>query len=106
MAPETKPEISGMGHAMKRKEDPRFLHGKGRYVDDIQLPGMLHMDIVRSPYAHATIKGIDTARALEVPGVLAVITGAVLITAATTIVDLVAVNMYRLKGGRPVLTAG
>src|SRR5712692_9868907 len=73
--PRTSPEIGGMGHSMKRKEDPRFIRGQGRYVDDIQLPGMLYMDIVRSPYAHATIKNIDTSQALKVPGVLAVITG-------------------------------
>jgi carbon-monoxide dehydrogenase large subunit len=60
---------------MKRKEDPRFIRGKGNYVDDIQLPGMLYMDIVRSPYAHARIKKIDTSKALEIPGVLAVIDG-------------------------------
>ncbi len=51
----TSPEVCGMGHSMKRKEDPRFLRGKGNYVDDIKLPGMLYMDIVRSPYAHAKI---------------------------------------------------
>jgi carbon-monoxide dehydrogenase large subunit len=71
----TSPEIGGMGHSLKRKEDPRFIRGQGNYVDDVVLPGMLHMDIVRSPYAHATIKKIDTAAALKVPGVLAVITG-------------------------------
>ncbi|HET7825089.1 MAG TPA: hypothetical protein VFK90_07130, partial [Anaeromyxobacter sp.] len=75
MAPRTSPEIGGMGHSMKRKEDPRFLRGQGRYVDDIQLPGMLYMDIVRSPYAHAKLKSIDSSRAMKVPGVLAVITG-------------------------------
>jgi carbon-monoxide dehydrogenase large subunit len=64
-----------MGHSMKRKEDPRLIRGQGRYVDDIQLPGMLYMDIVRSPFAHARIKAIDTSRAMQVPGVLAVITG-------------------------------
>ena len=64
-----------MGHSIKRKEDPRFIRGQGRYVDDIQLPGMLYLDIVRSPFAHARIKKIDTERALKVPGVLAVITG-------------------------------
>jgi carbon-monoxide dehydrogenase large subunit len=64
-----------MGHSMKRKEDPRFIRGLGRYVDDIQLPGMLYLDIVRSPFAHARIKSINTERALKVPGVLAVITG-------------------------------
>jgi carbon-monoxide dehydrogenase large subunit len=64
-----------MGHSMKRKEDPRFIRGKGNYVDDIKLPGMLYMDIVRSPYAHARIKKIDTSKALRIPGVLAVIDG-------------------------------
>src|SRR5204863_7663922 len=75
MPPKTSPEVSGMGHSMKRKEDPRFIRGRGNYVDDIQLPGMLHMDIVRSPFAYAKIKSINTDRALKVPGVLAVITG-------------------------------
>src|SRR5215813_10780469 len=75
MATKTTPEIGGMGHSIKRKEDPRFLRGKGNYVDDIQLPGMLHMDIVRSPFAHAKIVKIDSSAALKVPGVLAVITG-------------------------------
>ncbi|NIP14546.1 MAG: hypothetical protein GWN02_13575, partial [Gemmatimonadetes bacterium] len=60
---------------MKRKEDPRFIRGKGRYVDDVKLPGMLYMDIVRSPYAHAKILDIDASEALATPGVLAVITG-------------------------------
>src|SRR5438309_9947988 len=73
--PRTSPEISGMGHSMKRKEDPRFIRGRGNYVDDVVLPGMLHMDIVRSPFAHAKIKAIKTEAALKVPGVLAVITG-------------------------------
>jgi carbon-monoxide dehydrogenase large subunit len=75
MQPKTSPEVGGMGHSMKRKEDPRFIRGKGNYVDDIVLPGMLWMDIVRSPFAHAKIKKIDTEKALKVPGVLAVITG-------------------------------
>ena len=67
--------IGGMGHRVKRKEDARFLRGKGHYIDDIKLPGMLYMDIVRSPYAHAMIKSIDASKALALPGVLAVITG-------------------------------
>lgn len=71
----TPAEISGMGHRMKRKEDPRFIRGQGRYVDDVKLPGMLYMDIVRSPYAHAKILNIDASAALEMEGVLAVITG-------------------------------
>jgi carbon-monoxide dehydrogenase large subunit len=75
MAPRTSPEVGGMGHSVRRKEDPRFIRGKGTYVDDVQLPGMLYLDIARSPFAHATIRRIDTAPALAVPGVLAVITG-------------------------------
>ncbi|HST88154.1 MAG TPA: molybdopterin cofactor-binding domain-containing protein, partial [Ktedonobacterales bacterium] len=68
-------QIRGMGHSVKRKEDPRFLRGRGHYVDDIKLPGMLYMDIARSPYAHAKILNIDASKALALPGVLAVITG-------------------------------
>jgi len=73
--PRTSPEIGGMGHSVKRKEDPRFIRGAGEYIDDVNLSGQLWLDIVRSPYAHATIKGIDSSEALKVPGVLAVITG-------------------------------
>ena len=75
MTPKTSAEICGMGHSMKRKEDPRFIRGEGRYVDDIQLPGMLYMAIVRSPFAHAKIVKIDSTKALKVAGVVAVITG-------------------------------
>ncbi len=75
MAPRTSPEIGGMGHSIKRKEDARFIRGKGTYVDDITLPGMVYMDIVRSTFAHAKIKKIDTSKASAVPGVAAVITG-------------------------------
>ena len=57
-----------MGVAMKRKEDPRFLQGKGHYVDDITLPGMLYMALVRSTYPHATIKSIDDRRRAEGAG--------------------------------------
>jgi carbon-monoxide dehydrogenase large subunit len=64
-----------LGRAMKRKEDPRFVQGKGRYVDDITLPGMLYLSLVRSPYPHAEIKNIDISEAMKVPGVKAVITG-------------------------------
>ena len=71
----TSPEIGGMGHSVKRKEDPRFIRGAGEYIDDVNLPGQLWLDIARSPYAHATIKSIDSSEALKVPGVLAVITG-------------------------------
>jgi carbon-monoxide dehydrogenase large subunit len=68
-------EIRGVGHSVKRKEDDRFIRGKGTYVDDVVLPGMLHMAILRSPLAHATITSIDTSRAAALPGVVAVVTG-------------------------------
>src|SRR5438309_9606589 len=65
----------GIGESIKRKEDGRFLRGKGNYLDDITLPGMLHMAILRAPMAHARIKGIDTSAAAAVDGVVAVVTG-------------------------------
>jgi aerobic carbon-monoxide dehydrogenase large subunit len=71
----TPEKVCGMGHRMKRKEDPRFIQGRGRFIDDIKLPGMLHMVIVRSPYAHAKILNIDASAALATKGVVAVITG-------------------------------
>ena len=73
--PRTSAKICGMGHSMKRKEDPRFLQGKGNYIDDHTLPGMLWLDIVRSPIAYGKIVNIDSSKALEVDGVLAVLTG-------------------------------
>ncbi len=67
-------ELMGMGVARLRKEDARFIQGKGNYVDDIKLPGMVHMDIVRASVAHARIKRINKEAALKVPGVIAVLT--------------------------------
>src|SRR6266702_3862886 len=71
----TEVHAHGVGEAYKRKEDARFIRGKGNYVDDVKLPGMLYGDIVRSPYAYALIKNLDISAALQVPGVLAVVTG-------------------------------
>jgi carbon-monoxide dehydrogenase large subunit len=68
-------EIRGIGHSVKRKEDDRFIRGKGTFIDDVNLPGMLHMAILRSPFAHAKINGVDTSKAAAVPGVIAVVTG-------------------------------
>jgi aerobic carbon-monoxide dehydrogenase large subunit len=67
-----------LGRSVKRKEDDRFVVGRGNYIEDITLPNMLHMAILRSPYAHATINSIDTSRAAELPGVVAVVTGELL----------------------------
>jgi len=64
-----------IGESIKRKEDGRFLRGKGNYLDDIDLPAMLHMVILRSPHAHARVKSVDTAAASAMPGVIAVVTG-------------------------------
>jgi carbon-monoxide dehydrogenase large subunit len=64
-----------VGRAMKRKEDPRMITGHGRYTEDINLAGMLHAVVVRSPEAHADIVSIDTSAAKEQPGVVAVYTG-------------------------------
>ena len=74
MATET-PLKGFIGESIKRKEDDRFIQGKGNYVDDIVLPGMLHMSILRSPFAHARIKSIKADAAQAVPGVVAVVTG-------------------------------
>jgi len=69
-------KLQGMGCKRKRVEDVRFTQGKGSYVDDLKLPGMLFGDFVRSPHAHARIKSIDTSRAKALPGVVAVLTAA------------------------------
>ncbi|WP_159999341.1 xanthine dehydrogenase family protein molybdopterin-binding subunit [Roseomonas sp. 18066] len=65
----------GIGQPVPRNEDPILLQGQGRYTDDLQMPGQLWCVIVRSPYAHGVLNGIDTSAALEVPGVVAAYTG-------------------------------
>ncbi|MBX6762741.1 MAG: xanthine dehydrogenase family protein molybdopterin-binding subunit [Rubrobacteraceae bacterium] len=64
-----------VGGGVLRKEDPALVTGRGTYVDNMRLPGMLHAAVLRSPYAHAKIKSIDTSAAKEQPGVVAVFTG-------------------------------
>lgn len=71
---ERKDQLQGIGCSRKRKEDPRFIQGKGNYVDDVKMPGMLCGVVVRSPYAHAKIISINKEKALALPGVHAVIT--------------------------------
>src|SRR5687768_14820941 len=63
-----------LGQPIKRREDPRLITGAGQYLDDITFPGMLHLAVVRSPYGHAKVNGIDTSEALKLPGVVAVFT--------------------------------
>jgi aerobic carbon-monoxide dehydrogenase large subunit len=67
--------MEGIGASVVRKEDKRFITGKGRYVDDIKLVGMTHAQFIRSPHAHAKVKSIDASAALKMPGVLAVLNG-------------------------------
>src|SRR5580698_8772231 len=73
-------KIGGLGASRKRVEDSRFIRGKGNYTDDIVLPGMLHMEILRSPLAHARIKSIDASKAWDIPGVRLVLTGEMMAT--------------------------
>ena len=73
-------KLEGMGCRRKRVEDIRFVQGKGNYVDDLKLPGMLYGDFTRSPHAHARVKKIDTTKAAAVPGVVAVLTAETLKT--------------------------
>src|SRR4029453_1359514 len=63
-----------IGHSVRRKEDERLISGRGRFVDDLRLPGMVHLAFVRSPHAHARVRSVDPAAALRLPGVLTVLT--------------------------------
>src|SRR5215471_5923742 len=67
--------VEGIGASVKRKEDRRFITGKGRYVDDIKLVGLTYAHFIRSPHAHAKVKSIDSSAAMKMPGVVAVLTG-------------------------------
>ena len=71
----TPPEIGGIGHSVLRREDDRLIEGQGDFLDDVVLPGMLHMAIHRSPVAHARIRGIDSSAASATDGVVTVVTG-------------------------------
>ncbi|MGB6507135.1 MAG: xanthine dehydrogenase family protein molybdopterin-binding subunit, partial [Xanthobacteraceae bacterium] len=66
---------TGIGASVRRKEDQRFITGKGHYTDDINRPGQTYAYFLRSPHAHAKIKSIDTKAAAAAPGVVAVLTG-------------------------------
>ncbi|MCO4055080.1 MAG: xanthine dehydrogenase family protein molybdopterin-binding subunit [Bosea sp.] len=91
---------TGIGASVKRKEDHRFITGAGRYTDDINRPGQAHAYFLRSPHAHATIKGIDASAARAMPGVLAVLTGEDL--AADKIGGLICGWMIHNKDGTPM----
>src|ERR1700684_1328503 len=91
---------TGIGAAVRRKEDQRFITGKGHYTDDINRPGQTYAYFVRSPHAHATIKSIDSKQASSMPGVLAVLNGAEL--AADKIGNLICGWMIHSKDGSPM----
>jgi carbon-monoxide dehydrogenase large subunit len=94
---------TGIGAAVRRKEDRRFITGTGHYTDDINRPGQAFAYFVRSPHAHATIKAIDAKAASAMPGVLAVLTGAQL--AGDKIGDLICGWMIHSKDGSPMKMA-
>jgi aerobic carbon-monoxide dehydrogenase large subunit len=71
--------VEGIGTSVVRKEDRRFITGKGRYVDDIKLVAMSFAHFIRSPHAHAKVKSIDTSEAMKMPGVIAVLNGQLLV---------------------------
>ncbi len=94
---------TGIGAAVRRREDFRFITGKGQYTDDISRPGQSYIHFVRSPHAHARIKGIDAKVASGMPGVLAVLTGAEL--ANDKIGNLICGWMIHSKDGSPMKMA-
>jgi carbon-monoxide dehydrogenase large subunit len=91
---------TGIGASVRRKEDFRFITGKGRYTDDINRPGQAHAYFLRSPHAHAAIKSIDAKAALQMPGVIAVLTGDDI--AADKVGGLICGWMIHSKDGSPM----
>jgi carbon-monoxide dehydrogenase large subunit len=92
--------VEGIGARVTRKEDKRFLTGKGRYTDDMVTPGMKYAYFVRSPHAHAKITGLDTSAALAMPGVIGVLDGKQLL--ADGIGNLICGWMIHSKDGSPM----
>jgi carbon-monoxide dehydrogenase large subunit len=92
--------VEGIGASVARKEDKRFLTGKGRYTDDMSVPGMKYAFFVRSPYAHARIKSIDMAAAMDMPGVIGILEGKQLQTDA--IGNIICGWMIHSKDGSPM----
>ncbi|PZU85033.1 MAG: carbon monoxide dehydrogenase [Shinella sp.] len=92
--------VEGIGARVARKEDKRFLTGKGRYTDDMFVPGMKYAYFVRSPYAHARVKGVDASAAKSMPGVIDVLDGKQLL--ADGIGNLICGWMIHSKDGSPM----
>ncbi|MCO6408521.1 xanthine dehydrogenase family protein molybdopterin-binding subunit [Hoeflea alexandrii] len=92
--------MEGIGARVARKEDKRFITGKGRYTDDMVVPGMKHAHFIRSPHAHAKIKSIDTSAAEKMPGVIGILNGAQL--AEDAIGNIICGWMIHSKDGTPM----
>jgi aerobic carbon-monoxide dehydrogenase large subunit len=103
MPEETAMSATGIGAPVRRKEDRRFITGKGHYTDDINRPGQTYAFFVRSPHAHASIKSIDTRSAASMPGVVAILSGADL--AGDKIGGLICGWMIHSKDGSPMKAA-
>ena len=93
----------GSGQTVRRIEDPALVAGKGRFTDDLSRPGQAHLVFLRSPYAHARIVSIDASAAREMPGVLAVYTGADLVDAGVKVLP--ANVPFPRPDGKPAATA-
>jgi aerobic carbon-monoxide dehydrogenase large subunit len=92
--------VQGIGARVPRKEDKRFITGKGRYTDDMSMAGMTHAHFVRSPHAHAKVVSIDSSEALAMPGVVAVLTGSQLVD--DKVGNLICGWMIHSKDGTPM----
>ncbi|WP_306031452.1 xanthine dehydrogenase family protein molybdopterin-binding subunit [Stappia sp. MMSF_3263] len=92
--------VEGIGARVRRREDKRFITGKGRYTDDMSVAGMAHAAFVRSPHAHAKVRGIDAAAARAMPGVIAVLSGQELV--ADGVGNLICGWMIHSKDGTPM----
>jgi carbon-monoxide dehydrogenase large subunit len=90
----------GIGARVARREDKRFITGKGRYTDDMRVPGMKHAAFVRSPHAHARVRGIDADAARKMPGVIDILTGHELV--ADGVGNLICGWMIHSKDGTPM----
>src|ERR1700742_5214679 len=95
---------TGVGASVRRKEDFRFITGKGNYTGDINRAGQAHAYFLRSPHAHAAIRSIDTTKARKLPGVIEVLTGADL--AEDKIGGLICGWMIHSKDGSPMKAGG
>ncbi len=93
----------GSGHTVRRIEDPALVAGQGRFTDDLVRPNLAHVVFLRSPYAHARIVSIDTSAAREMPGVIAVLTGADLVQAGVK--PMAAEIPFPRPDGKPAATA-